>query len=143
MSQPTLSMVQSFSGNNKTNAGYVKNVGILKKHGLIAKVGKDSIELTDLGMAFVEDSDPSNISLVKFHDNIKALLTKKGAAIFDTIKDRKVHDKIEVAKRLGYDLNELSGYDKDLSKMATLGFLRKNKMEIQLTDVCFPFNLSD
>ena len=44
---------------------------------------------------------------------------------------------MDVAKALGYDLDKLSGFEKDLSKMSSLGFLVKDKDTMQLTAKCF------
>lgn len=138
MTQPTRAQVQSFSGNTKTEAGFVKNMGLLRKHKYI--VGSDTLELMPKGVAFVgTNNDPSNVTLEKFHQNIKLLLSKKGGLIFDALVDGKVHNKREVAERLGYDMKKLSGYEKDLCKMSSLGLLDKKENDIQLTGMSFPY----
>ena len=136
--QPKKDQVQSFSGNAKTKAGYEKNLGNLRKKGLVEFPTKGLVALTDKGLEYVGDVDPSSLSIEEFHNNVKVMFSPKAGKIFDAIVDGKVHDKMEVAIRLGYDLNKLSGYEKDLGKMSTLGFLQRIGKQIQLTDKCFP-----
>ena len=59
------------------------------------------------------------------------------------MSDGKAHNKWEVAKRLGYDMDKLSGFEKDLGKIKNLGYLRIDGNMIQLTDKCFPFGRPD
>ena len=140
ITEPKRDMVQAMSGNGKTPESFKKNMGILKKHkGYIEYPSATTVSLTDAGREYVGEPEPGSITNEVFHEEmIKVLLSKKGKEIFDEISDGKIHDKKEVAKRMGYDMNKLSGFDKDLSKMSTLGFVEKTKPTIQLTDKCFP-----
>ena len=137
--QPKKDQLMSFSGNAKTPEGYKKNVGILRKQEFLLYPTTDTVELTKKGVVYVGDGiDASTLSNAKFHENVKSMLTNKGALIFDKLADGSVRDKLQTARELGYDLTKLSGYEKDLSKMSSLGFLTKTKTTIQLTDKCFP-----
>ena len=138
--QPTRDLLQTLSGNTKTVEGFKKNMSILKKHGYINYPDGKTVELTSLGLEYVGDSiDTSDLTNEQMQANIKEVLSKAGGRILDAINDGKVHNKDEVAKQLGYDMNKLSGYNKDLSKMSTLGYLDKTSTTIQLKDICFPF----
>ena len=136
ISKASKEQVQIMSGNSKTKAGFDKNLGQLKKAGFLVYVGAN-VELTEKGLAVVGDVDPSSLSTESFHENIKKVLSKKGGSIFDFISDGKKYNKMDVAKALGYDLDKLSGFEKDLSKMSSLGFLVKDKETMQLTAKCF------
>lgn len=137
--QPKRDQVQSFSGNAKTPEGFKKNMGILKKEGWVLYPSKDTVELTEQGLEYVGDVDPSSLSIDEFHENIKEMLPSKQAKeIFDMITDGKIHSKKDIIMKLGLDPNKLSGLEKNLSKMSKLGFLEKNQTTIQLTDKCFP-----
>ena len=138
--QPTRDLLQTLSGNTKTVEGFKKNMGTLKKLGYINYPDGKTVELTSKGLEYVGDSmNGEELTNEMMHNNIKEILSKAGGRILDAIKDGKVHNKNDVAKRLNYDMNKLSGYNKDLSKMSTLKFLDKTTTTIQLTDICFPF----
>ena len=139
MTEPSRDQVQTFSGNGKTPEGFKKSVGKLKKAGYIVYANKDTMALTDEGIKHVGYVDPSSISLTQFHNNIKEILPSKQAVeIFDLLTDGEVHRKDELIDRLNLDRNKLSGLEKNLSKMKTLGFLDKTKDTVQLTAKCFP-----
>ncbi|KAL3913744.1 MAG: hypothetical protein SGARI_000500 [Bacillariaceae sp.] len=130
-------MVAALAGQSKTPEGFKKMLGGLKKKGFIIYGANDTVDLTDLGIEAVGYSPA--LTNTDFHEQvIKVLLTPKGWTIFQHIIDREVHNKINVAKEMGYPMSKLSGYDKDLSKMTTLGFLKKTTDTIQLTEKCFP-----
>ena len=132
-------MVQALSGNAKTPESFKKNMGSVKKKGFLSYPSSSTVELTEKGKAFVGNPDPGTVTNKFFHENlVKVLLNKKQCTIFDFISDGKEYNKKEVAKALGYDMGKLSGYEKDLSKMKTLGFIEKTKTSITLTDMCFP-----
>jgi hypothetical protein len=135
--QPKKDFLQQMSGNIKTQAGYDKNLGILKKYKLLVYPSKGLVEITEGGLEVVGKVDLSTFSTEEFHDNIKSLFSPKGQLIFDAISDGKKHNKMEVATKLNYDMNKLSGFEKNLSKMKTLGFLDKDSTTIQLTSKCF------
>ena len=132
--RPTIAVL---AGQSKTPEGFKKMVGGLKKKGLISYGPKETLELTDLGIEAIGYSAP--LTNEDFHHQvIKQLVSPKGWTIFQHIIDRKEHNKMQVAKEMKYDMNKLSGYNKDLSKLATLGFLEKTQDTIQLTGKCFP-----
>jgi len=137
--QPKRDQVQSFSGNTKTPEGFKKNMGILKKEGYLLFPSKDTVELTEQGLEYVGDVDPSSLSIDEFHENIKEMLPSQQAKqIFEMIKDGQVYNKKAIIEELGLDPKKLSGFEKNLSKMSSLGFVEKTKTTIQLTDTCFP-----
>ena len=138
--QPTREMVQNMSGNAKTKAGYEKNCGILRKQGFVEYPCSKTVALTDQGIQHVGEPDPSDLSNETFHAAIKEMIPPKAGLIFDALIDGKVHDRKQTAKDLGYDMNKLSGYDKNLSRMSSLGFLTYDKKTIQLTKMCFPLD---
>lgn len=138
--EPTREMVMQMSKNSKTKAGYDKNCGILRKQGFLAYPSSKTMELTDTGVAHVGSPDPSDMTNEVFHASIKQMISKKAGLIFDAIVDGKVHDRKKTAEDLGYDMTKLSGYDKDLSKMSSLGFLDYDKTTLQLTKMCFPMD---
>jgi hypothetical protein len=135
-------IVQSMSGNSKTEQGFVKNLGILRKKGLI-EPGSTVILLTDQGRQLVGVVDPSSLSNNEFLTDIKTLVSKKAGKIIDFLIDGTARDRTDTAFALGYDLSKLSGYDKDLSKLSSLGFLQRGKTMIQLTNKCFPLGRPD
>lgn len=136
--QPTRDQVQNFSGNAKTLAGFQKNVGNLKKKGYLVYTPGNTLELTEKGVNHVGDIDPSSLTNEELHKSIKEILgSPKAGELFDMLVDGNEHNRIEIAKEMGYDLKKLSGYDKMLSKMSTLGFVEKTKTTLQLTDKCF------
>jgi len=137
--EPKRSMVQGMSKNSKTPEAFKKCLGAIKKKGLLLYPSGETIALTDEGISFVGVFDPESFTNANFHDEvIKELLSKKDRTIFEALVDGKVHDRKAVAEKLGYDMSKLSGYDKDLAKMGTLGYLDKTKTTLQLTDTCFP-----
>ena len=137
MTQPTKDRVQTFSGNGKTKSGFDKNLGMLKKQCCIEYPSTGLLEVTDKGLALVGGAVKS-MTQKQCHENIKALLSKKAAAVFDSLAEGRAHDKMELARLLGYDMGKLSGYEKDLGRMSSLGFLDRRGKELQLTDFCFP-----
>lgn len=139
ITQPKRDMVQAMSGNGKTLEGFKKNMGCTKKKGYLVYPDGTSVALTDKGVSHVGEVDPDSITNEFFHEEVvKPLLNKKASLIFDAISDGDVHQKKDVAEELGYQMDKLTGYEKDLSKMSKLGFLTKDKTTIQLTNKCFP-----
>lgn len=136
--EPTRDDVQNFSGNGKTKEGFKKNLGVLSKQGYVEYRSAKTVALSEEGIDHVGDVDPSSLSIEEHHESIKAMLPPSAGKIFDALADGAVHNRLETAKKLGYDLNKLTGYDKNLSKMSTMGFLNKDKQSFQLTDKCFP-----
>ena len=137
--QPKRNDVMVFSGNSNTPEGFKKTLGNLRKHKKFVEFhGNDAVSLTDEGIAQVGHVDPSNISNEAYHDAVKEMLSKKGGEIFDELADGREYDKIDVATKMGYNLSKLSGFNKDLGRMNTLGLLNKTKDTIQLSDKCFP-----
>ena len=136
--EATYDNVQMLSGNSKTKEGFSKNLGILRKHGMLES-GNSIINLTDQARKIDGVVDTSPYSHDQFWDEIKSsLLTKKGGKIFDELIDGKIHEKETIIDKLGYQQDKLSGFNKDLSKMSTLGYLKKTSTQIQLTDKAFP-----
>lgn len=120
-----------------TPEGYKKTLGMLKKANFIVYSGSDSVDLTPNGLDAIGYSKPLNNNA--FHEEvIKELITPKAWEIFQHLLDRKTRNIEETAKALGYDMNKLSGYQKNLSKMSTLGYLEKSQTTMKLTDKCFP-----
>jgi len=140
ITEPKRDMVQALSGNSKTTEAFKKNMGIIRsKFGYLEFPSSTTVALTDAGREYVGEPDPESLTNAYFKEHMmKPLLSKKAGEILDAISDGEVHNKIIVAQDMGYDMDKLSGYEKDLSKMSTLGFLDKTKDTIQLTDQCFP-----
>ena len=138
--EPKRDFVQIFSGNGKTPEGFKKTMGILKNKGYIMYPTKDTVALTELGIEYVGKVDPDSMSLQEFHDNIREILHngKQAVQIFDLLVDGNVHTKDELIEALNLDRSKLSGFEKNLSKMKSLGYLEKTKDTAQLTDLCFP-----
>lgn len=139
--QPTRDMVMKMSGNSKTPEMFKKNLGIMrKKFGYVEFPDAKTVALTARGVDYGgDDVDASSLSNESFQADIKeAFLSAKERLIFDALLDGRVHDKWAIAKALGYDLNKISGYEKSLSKMSSLGYLKKTKTQLQLTDDCYP-----
>lgn len=133
--------VQTFSKNGKTLEGFKKNVGLLKKAGLLSYGSASTLELTQEGMDFVGyDADAAPATNDEFHSLIKDVLPNKQAKqIFDLLVDGGVHDKKEIAMQIpNLDMSKLSGFNKNLSKLSTMGYLDKTQTTMQLTDKCFP-----
>lgn len=134
-------MVQALAKQGKTPESYKKNLGILKKKGLLEYCEANAIALTKVGIDYIGGivSDSESMTNNIYHEEIiQELISKKAYKIFKHIVDGNKYNKLEVAEQLGYDLDKLSGYEKDLSKMSTLGFLEKTSTTIQLTDKCYP-----
>ncbi|CAB9498474.1 expressed unknown protein [Seminavis robusta] len=139
MVQPKKTEVQIFSGNSKTKAGYEKNLGTLRKLGYIEYLSGSMVKLAEKGIRFVGVVDPSSITNESVHNDMKEMLVPKAREIFDVLADGKVHNRREVAEHLNYDMTKLSGYEKNISKMKTLGFVEyHSKTTFALTDRCFP-----
>eukprot|EP00977_Amphora_coffeiformis_P017509 scaffold5771_cov171-Amphora_coffeaeformis.AAC.26 len=140
MIQPKRDFVQSLSGNAKTTEGFKKNCGILKKQGFLVYPSKDTMELTPKGIHVVGERDPSDVTNEKFHENLKEMIgVPQAILIFECLLvDGAVHSKDSVIDELGLDRQRLSGFEKNLSKLSTLGILIKTKTTLQLTDYCFP-----
>ena len=136
---PSKQQVQGMAGMAKTEAAFVKYLGQLRKDGFISK---GSFELTPLGVKTAGDVDTASFTNEQFQEKCLAPLISKAAfKILQHINDGKKYDKMEVAKDLNYDLAKISGFNKDVSKMGTLGLLDqdlKKKEILQLTDMCFP-----
>lgn len=137
---PTRLQVQQFSGNIKTKAGFEKNLGILKKQGYVDYPDGKTAVLTQQGIDYVGKVDPSSLTNESVQEDIKELVGgPKAQEIFDALLDGRIHNRKKIAKQLGYDMNKLSGYDKNISKMKTLGFIEySDKESMSLTDQCFP-----
>ena len=136
--ETTKATVQSMSGNINTESGFTKNLGILRKQGMLES-GNTVIELTEQGRQLDGVFDSSPLSQNEFWDEIKKFLLPKAAGkIFDTLIDGRVHDKKTIITKLGYQPDKLSGFEKYLSKMSSLGYLSKTKTHLQLTDKAFP-----
>ena len=132
--------VQTFSDNTKTPEGFKKNLGLMKKAGLISYSGS-RMELTNLGMeAIGYDDNTAPATNEVFHAIIADILPNKQAKqIFEVGLDGNEHDKQKVAiNDLGLDPKKLSGFNKNLSKLSTMGYLTKTKTTFKLTDKCFP-----
>jgi len=139
IAEPTREMVQSYSGNSKTPEGFKKNMGQIKKGGFTSYPSGNTVALTNIGLEYVGDVDPSSLSIDEFHVNIKEMLVSKQAKeIFDLLVDGQVHQKMDLVAKLKLDPKKLSGFEKNISKMSSLGFAVKNKTTVQLSDKCFP-----
>lgn len=137
--QPTRDQVQKFSGNTKTKAGFDKNLGNLKKKGFVEYPDGKTVALTDQGVEYVGEVDPSDLSNEAIQNEMKEMIPAKARDIFDALLDGKEHDRKKLAEQLKYDMNKLSGYQKNISQMRTLGFVDyPSKTTIKLTDSCFP-----
>ena len=124
------------SGYMKTPEGFKKTMGILKKGGYIVYPTGDTVALGDEGLKYVGDVEPP--TLEEYHNNIMEILPSKQAIeIFKELQDGEEHNKDEVIDALGLDRSKLSGFEKNLSKMKSLGYLNKTKDTIQLTPLCF------
>ena len=136
--QPKRDVLMVFSNNRKTPEAFKKNMGSIKKKGYFVYPDAFTVALSDMGEKYV--GNPEMVTNETFHEDViqPILGSKKAWAIFLAIRDGKVHNKQETAKKLKYNMEKLSGYDKDLSKMKTLGYLNKTATTIQLTDNCFP-----
>ena len=145
MNQPTREMVMHMSKNSTKKAGYEKNCGILRKQGFLMypSTPNKTVELTPQGVAYVGAPDPSDMTNEAYHACIKEIISKKGGLILDHLVDGEVHDREETARALDYDMKKLSGFNKDLSKMSSLGFLVYTKTTLQLTPACFPMNINN
>jgi hypothetical protein len=141
--KPSRQMVQVLAGQKQTPASYVKNLGQLNKENLICYAENNTVQLTAVGVAAVGDMDRSSLTNERFHEQVlKELISKSAYKILKRISDGRKYDKMEVAKALKYNLDKISGYEKDLSKMCSLGFLDKQQKSdgiLQLTNKCFPF----
>jgi hypothetical protein len=131
------STVAALAGQSKTPEGFKKTLGSLKKKGLITYGSNDTLDLTDAGIEVIGYTAP--LTNQDFQEEvIKQLVSPKGWTIVQHIIDREVYNKNQVATDMGYDMNKLSGFEKDLSKLKKLGFLDKTSDTIQLTGKCFP-----
>ena len=141
MEAPSRKNVQAFSGNTKTKAGFEKNLGQLKKGGYLTYGPGSTLILSEKGSSLFSLSSSASSALTNesIHEDMKEMLSPKARLIFDALLDGERHDRKVVALELGYDMSKLSGYQKDISKMKTLGFLEyPTKTEIRLSDTCFP-----
>ena len=73
----------------------------------------------------------------------QAALSPKIRPLFDIMSDGNAHSKLTVARRLGYDMDKLSGFEKEIGSMVKKGYLTRDGDMIQLTDKCFPFGRAD
>ena len=136
--ETTKATVQSMSGNVKTESGFTKNLSILRKQGFLER-GNTIIELTKHGRQLDGVVDSSAMSQNDFWEEIKqVLLPGAPGRIFDALIDGRVHEKKTIITKLGYQPDKLTGFDKYLSKMSSLGYLAKTKTQLQLTDKAFP-----
>lgn len=132
--RPTKDQVQTLSGNAKTEAGFVKNIGILKKRGYLSK----TLELTETGHEYLGGDLGGSLDVEEYHGHVKDILgSHQARQIYDLLVDGKTHGKDEIVDVLGLDRNKLSGFEKNLSKMKSLGFVEKTKTTVWLTDRCF------
>ena len=136
--ETTKATVQSMSGNLKSESGFTKNLSILRKQGLLGR-GNAIIELTKQGRQLDGVVDSSQMSQNEFWTEIKQVLLPPAAGkIFDALIDGQVHEKKTIITKLGYQPDKLTGFNKYLSKMSSLGYLAKTKSHLQLTDKAFP-----
>ncbi|OEU16020.1 hypothetical protein FRACYDRAFT_238603 [Fragilariopsis cylindrus CCMP1102] len=143
MECPLRKDVQSFSGNTKTEAGFTKNLGLLRKQGFVEFGAGKSLILTEKGSKYIGTVDPSSLTNESIQNDMKDMLKPKARNIFDALLDGKERNRVVIAKELNYDMNKLSGFEKDLSKMKTLGFLDfPTKKTVKLANKCFPLGSS-
>jgi hypothetical protein len=143
MECPLRKDVQSFSGNTKTEAGFTKNLGLLRKQGFVEFGAGKSLILTEKGSKYIGTVDPSSLTNESIQNDMKDMLKPKARNIFDALLDGKERNRVAIAKELNYDMNKLSGFEKDLSKMKTLGFLDfPTKKTVKLANKCFPLGSS-
>jgi len=134
--------VQSFSGNSKTEAGFSKNLGLLRKQGYVDYGAGKTLILTEKGSRHVGKIDPSSLSNESIQEDMKDMLKPKARNIFDALISGDERNRNAIAKELYYDMNRLSGFQKDLSKMKTLGFVEfPTNKTVKLADKCFPLGL--
>mmetsp|Transcript_32063 Transcript_32063/g.35905 ORF Transcript_32063/g.35905 Transcript_32063/m.35905 type:complete len:197 (+) Transcript_32063:459-1049(+) len=142
MVHPLRRDVKSFSGNTKTEAGFLKNLGLLRKQGYMEFGAGKTLILTEKGSRHVGKIDPSSLSNESIQENMKDMLKPKACNIFDALLDGKERNRNAIAKELDYDMSKLSGFQKDLSKMKTLGFVEfPTKQTVKMADKCFPLGL--
>jgi Mn-dependent DtxR family transcriptional regulator len=133
----TRDMVAVLAGQKKTPEGFKKTLGKLKKSNLVTYGSGDTVDLTPKGLEVIGYAAPLD-NATFHHEVIKELISSKAWEIFQKISNRETHEINTVAKEMGYDMKKLSGYQKDLSKLKTLGYIDKTKTTIKLTDKCFP-----
>lgn len=140
---PIKQLVQLLSGNVQTKPGFDKNLGYLRKQGLVDFPGPVVVSSTDKGITHVGTVDPSDLTSRFCLNCVKQLFARKIRPLFDIMSDGNEHNKLTVARRLGYDMDKLSGFEKELGSMVKIGYLMRDGDMVQLTDKCFPFGRAD
>ena len=147
--RPPRTMVAMLAGyKNKSSKGFANPLGALKTEGLVTYPDKESVVLTEMGLACDEMkgvTPPKNNEEV--HARVKALLSPTQQRIFDLLAaDRRAHARDEVAQACGYTNPASKGYSNSVSNMSSLGLVEypRNNLDpkkklVQLTAICFPF----
>ena len=117
-----------------------KALSKLKKDGCI-DVDAKMVSITDKGMGQADTSTFDNFKVAtnndEKHEQVKEELNKNQIAVFDALKDGRVHDKEEIRVRLDFPKN--STWRKLLASLINKQILEyPDPKSIQLTQAMFP-----
>ena len=126
---------------------YTNQIGILKnKKKFIVVVDKDTIALTDKGLAEAEMVPPAmnnQEALTKCKEQIKM---GKGKLVFDLLSDGKTYSRAEIGKAIGSDHTNRS-FINILGPLKTLEFIeyttKDGEKACRMLDEVFPFGRPD
>lgn len=150
IAEPPRIQVALFAGySNASSAGFAKALSGLKQDGLVAYQSSKTVGLTETGLnADVMKGVVPPKNNCEVHERIKQLLKPKMKEMFDALADGGVHNREDVAQRMGYTNQMSSGFAKAVSMMKSLGLLDYPKNEVdpkvkmvKLTDIAFPFQI--
>jgi Mn-dependent DtxR family transcriptional regulator len=131
----TRKQVAAMSG-VKTNT-FTVTISCMKKKGLI-EYGKEFMRLTEEGRAKANPVAGVSMDNGSTQDDIKQKfkIGGKAAALFEILKDGKVHDRETVIGELGFGSKASAAVM--LCNLKKNGVIDYDKSTIKLTDMCFP-----
>jgi hypothetical protein len=120
-------------------AGFKKQLSIIKKDGALELPTRNSMRLTEAGRNEVGSYfDTAPTSNDEFHACIKEFLSPKLKTAFDYLADGRPCMRIKFAKYLDYPNDETAGFKKLLSQLRKQAFVETNGTMVQLAENAFP-----
>lgn len=139
---PRIQVVMFANYKHLKSTGVANELTRLKFDGLIEYPNKDTLSLTEAGLAAAPEVVPPQ-SLAEVHDRMKSLLEPKARELFTALEDGKAHTRSEMMKGCGYKHEKSTGWQKCLSQLRALDLADytdgpDGTKGIRLTSIAFP-----
>jgi hypothetical protein len=159
MQEPSrIHVARSAGYTNAKSTGFTKQLGLLKKGGIVDYQKGNRLKLTEHGLQSVPKVDPPEdnaaaqarlrmilkLSPKKNSKKGKQEGSTKSDLMFDILSDGQVHERQKLALATGYTNIKSTGFTKVLGTMRSLGLIRYIHGEnpgVQLTNIAFPLGI--